>query len=63
MIKKLITEKLNEKVNDGSLSFGYKGMVREFVLAEYQEKTDCIFCLCTYIENNQIYSKTVELTF
>jgi len=71
LTKKMISDKISEKVNVGEITFGVRKKVTEFLLSSINVSKDVIkdgeiktevFCVCEFIENNSLYSKGFVLT-
>ena len=71
LTKKMISDRISEKVNTGEITFGVRKKITEFLLSTINILKDVIqdgeiktevFCVCEYIENNSLYSKGFVLT-
>jgi len=71
LTKKMISDRISEKVNDGEITFGVRKKITEFLLSSIKFSKNVIkdgeiktevFCVCEFIENNSLYSKAFALT-
>ena len=69
--KKLISEKISEKINSNEISFGIRKKITDFILTSFSHKNDVVengkvksivFCTCEFIEENSLYSKAFEIS-
>jgi len=69
--KKLISQKISQKINSGEISFGIKKKITDFILTSFHRKNDLVengnvknivFCTCEFTEGNSVYSKAFEIS-
>ena len=68
---KLISDKIQEKIKSGEISFGITKNITDFILTDFNYNDNIsekgmnginVFCVCEYIENNSRYTKAFEIT-